>query len=126
MANRKNKGKNSAEQPPTPISPAATAGLPKFTPQQIEVAQAQAAQRLRVEHATLKVTFADTAVALAIANQERDQLIQRVQASQKIIEQLSVELEALKQAAADDFAKRVPQPEDPDESAEAQAQPEEA
>lgn len=120
MAKGKNKGKNPAGQPPTPISPAAAAppstGPTTFTPEQLEAARQQAAQRLRVEHATLKVQFADAAVALAIATQERDQLIQRVQASQKIIEQLSIELEALKQAATDDAAVSGPQP-DPDDDA---------
>lgn len=98
------------KQPPTPIRPQPSVGSSAFTPEQLEVAQQQAAQLLRTQHAVLKAKFADSAVAQAIAEGERDALVQRLQAALKIVEQLSVELEALRLAAADDAATSGPQP----------------
>ena len=60
---------------------------------QITAMQRQRAQRLQTEHAVLKAKFADVSVALAIAESERNQLIQQLQSSQQTIEQLTTALE---------------------------------
>lgn len=71
--------------------------VPQATPEQIDVAQQRAAQRLQTQHAVLKLKFADVSVDLEIARKERDEVIQRLQAAQQVIEKLT---EDKKQPAA--------------------------
>lgn len=65
------------------------AAPPQLDAAQIEAMQAQAAQRLRTEHAVLKSQFADVSVALAIVSSERDQLITQLRSAQATLEKLT-------------------------------------
>jgi hypothetical protein len=93
----KSEKKTKKDTAPTPITPDVEGKVAAPTQEQIA-----AAQRLRAEHAVLKVEFADVSVAKAIAERERDQVIQRLQMAQQVIEKLTVELEAAKAPSADE------------------------
>lgn len=101
----KRKAKPTTEKSETETAPvAATPENPAenpvaATPVQIDVAQQQIAQRVRTEHAVLKQRFAEVDVGRTIAEAERDQLIQRLRASQQVIEQLTKELGEAQAAA---------------------------
>ncbi len=75
-----------ATPPVQPVNPAA------YTPEQIEAAQEAAQQRVRTQFAVLKQRFAEVDVDRTIAEAERDQLFQQLQAAQKTIEQLTASL----------------------------------
>ena len=91
--------KRAAAQPvaaPTSIQPPGAAPVQReATPEERAQIQAQA-QRQRAEVAVLKQRFAETDVAMTIAEAERDQLIQQQQFLHQKIATLEAELEALK------------------------------
>lgn len=95
MAKSKQTKKTKKDTAPTPITPDTQEKVAAPTQEQIA-----SAQRLRTEHAILKVEFADVSVARAIAERERDQVIQRLQMSQQVIEKLTAELAETKSASA--------------------------
>lgn len=94
-----------APQAPTPIQrPASAEPTPVQRPatpeEQVQVQLAQ--QRARAELAVLKQRFADTDVAMTIAQAERDQVLQQNQLLGQENEQLKKEIAALTTDAVDE------------------------
>ena len=93
-------------------APTSTPQVEQRSPTPEEQAQMQIkAQRARTEVAVLKQRFAEVDVAKTIAESERDQLVQRLQMAQQIIERLTKELGEARVSSGEQDAAKDEEPE---------------